>query len=148
MHLSWSKVKLKVRALFDRYILWPRTLSANDEDWIWCLVGNIVEKHEVGEEHEVKYGTKHFSRGTKVYCFPPLWGDGYERIKVIGKPRKRKHLITIITRANCIENWRIKKVFNPFVLREMARNGGWKNTDRDKADIEKMIAHLNTLSHT
>ncbi|MCI8533585.1 MAG: hypothetical protein HFI18_13865 [Lachnospiraceae bacterium] len=26
------------------------------------LVGNIVQEHEYGEECEIKYGTKHFSR--------------------------------------------------------------------------------------
>ncbi len=61
--------------------------------WCWCLVGNITEKHEYGEEHEVKYGTKHFSRGTKVYLAPAQWGDGYEKIVVIGMPRHQKKFI-------------------------------------------------------
>ena len=40
--------------------------------WRWCLVGNIIEKHPYGEEHEIRYGSKHFSGGTKVYIAPAL----------------------------------------------------------------------------
>ena len=73
--------------------------------WCWCLVGNITEKHEYGEEHEIKYGTKHFSRGTKVYLAPAQWGDGYENIVVIGMPRHQKKFIEVITRSKYIENY-------------------------------------------
>ena len=50
-------------------------------DHIWCLVGNAVEEREYGVNKEWKSGTKHFRAGAKLYCFPPLWGDGYEKIK-------------------------------------------------------------------
>jgi len=49
-----------------------------------CLVGNIIKQ------------LKHFSLGTKVYCLPSIWGDGYERIVVIGRHTGSKRLITII----------------------------------------------------
>ncbi len=60
--------------------------SVEEYDFVWCLVGNIVEEHEFGEEKEIRKGTKHFSPNAKVYCFPALWGDGYEHILVLGKP--------------------------------------------------------------
>lgn len=41
----------------------------NNYTWSWCLIGNIVEKHIYGEEHEIRYGSKHFSGGTKVSMF-------------------------------------------------------------------------------
>ena len=59
--------------------------NAVEEEWKWCLVGNIVQKREYGENHEIKYGTKHFSPGTKIYCAQGCWGDGYENIIVIVK---------------------------------------------------------------
>ncbi len=34
--------------------------------WCWSLVGNIVQEHEFGEEHEIKPGTKQFSKGNKI----------------------------------------------------------------------------------
>jgi len=54
-----------------------------DVEFVWCLVGNIMGDHPVGQNKEIKRGTKYFSPGTKVYCFPPQWGDGYEKIYVI-----------------------------------------------------------------
>ena len=46
-----------------------------EQEWRWCLVGNIVQTHEYGENHETRIGTKHFSQGTKVYCMPGNWDD-------------------------------------------------------------------------
>ena len=65
-------------------------------EWCWALVGNIVEEHEFGEDHEIKKGTKHFSGGTKVYIAPVQWGDGYERIIVIGKKRGSRNYAEVI----------------------------------------------------
>ena len=86
----------------ERRIEWIREcfgrVPANIEEvkWIWSLVGNIVEEHTWGEHGEIKQGTRHFPPGAKVYCFPPMWADGYQNIQVIGKPRRTKNLITII----------------------------------------------------
>ena len=85
----------------------------------WCLVGNIVEDHEYGEEHEIKHGTKQFSPGAKVYMAPPAWGDGYEKIIVIGKPRNSKRYIEVIMRSEYIENLRMQVVYKPQILRMM-----------------------------
>lgn len=41
-------------------------ISANQE-WQWCLVGNIVGEHEHGENHELRSGTKQFRPGAKVF---------------------------------------------------------------------------------
>ena len=38
----------------------------------WCLVGNIVEAHKYGEEIEVRFGTKQFRSGAKVYLAPAI----------------------------------------------------------------------------
>jgi hypothetical protein len=54
----------------------PLTVQASlkknpDEiEFIWSLVGNIVDAHFFGEQKEIRRGTKHFSPGTKVYYFP------------------------------------------------------------------------------
>ena len=62
-----------------------------DKKWRWCLVGNIVKDHAYGESKEILIGTKHFQPGAKVYMAPANWGDGYEKIVVIGCPRRTKH---------------------------------------------------------
>ncbi|GAA5038548.1 hypothetical protein GCM10011506_36470 [Marivirga lumbricoides] len=109
---------------------------------IWCLVGNIINEHYYGEEKEIRRGTKRFRPGAKVYCFPPQWGDGYEKIMVIGKSRKSKRFITVVLSAKLITNWRIQRVHTPFLKRKMLENGGWDNSDQSKKRIEEMLKWL------
>jgi hypothetical protein len=111
-------------------------------NFIWCLIGNIVDEHPYGIEKEIKHGTKHFSPNTKVYCFPTLWGDGYEDIKVIGRRRKTNKNICIIIPAKLITNWRLQKVYSPFVLNLMRSHHGWTSSDKDKETILKMLVWL------
>jgi hypothetical protein len=68
----------------------------SDISFIYCLVGNIVEELFSKSEQKIFKGTKHFSSGTKVYCVPPLWGDGYENIKVIGRHRNSTRMVAMI----------------------------------------------------
>lgn len=114
--------------------------------WRWALVGNIIGEHEYGEEKEIRYGTKHFSSGTKVYCAPAHWGDGYENIVVIGKHRKSPKYIETIIPAKMVENFRLQKVYKPVVLQKMESEnswGFWGNTDEDKEKILSMLEWLN-----
>ena len=112
-------------------------------DFIWCLVGNVVDKHSYGENKEIKIGIKQFSPKTKVYCFPPLWSDGFERIKVIGRPRKTSRFITVIIESKYVTNWRIQAVYSPHIIRTMIENNGWTFKDNDKLRILEMINSLN-----
>jgi hypothetical protein len=57
-------------------------------------------------------GTKHFSAGTKVYCERPQWGDGGERLWVVGRHRGSSRLIRIIMPANRLVNWRVQGVYS------------------------------------
>ncbi len=113
-----------------------------DVEFIWCLVGNIVGDHPVGESKEIKRGTKHFSSGTKVYCFPPQWGDGYEKIYVIGRPRQSSRFIKVVISSNLVTNWRIQQVFKPRIKKEMIKNNGWDETDESR---ERVLELLNSI---
>ena len=112
--------------------------------WCWCLVGNIVQEHEYGEEREIRYGTKQFSRGTKVFLAPAQWGDGYENIVVIGLPRYGNRYIEVITRSEYIENFRIQKVCKPAVLRRMCSSEyrWWGDTEKDRETIIRLLESL------
>lgn len=112
------------------------------EKFIWCLIGNIVDKHPVGTDQEIKHGTKHFSPNTKVYCFPVQWGDGYENIKVIGRHRKTRRNVCMIVPAKLVTNWRIQKVYTPYILNVMQTQNGWTNSDEDKETILEMLKWL------
>lgn len=105
---------------------------------IWCVVANVTEVQIFGETQETQIGTKHFSPGTKVYCFPPLWGDGYENIKVIGRHRGSRKLITMIIPSKRLENWRVKYVYHPHVIYEILKEGVLWN----KETAENMVRCL------
>ena len=123
---------------FEGYPLY----DIDEIDFIWCLVGNIVDKHSAGKDLGIKRGTKQFGPDTKVYCFPAGWGDGYEKIYVLGKPRKRMGLIKVIMQSRYIKNWRLQKVYDPNVISEMTHNFGWTNKEEDKKTIEEMLSWL------
>jgi hypothetical protein len=83
----------------------------------WCLVANVRKFNRKGEGgQEIIQGTRHFSGGTKVYCFPALWGDGYEQIRVIGKHRGSPKLVVMILHWRYLTNWRAKLIYEPRVL--------------------------------
>lgn len=108
---------------------------------VWCLVGNIVEERPFGHGgEETRRGTKHFSPGTKVYCFPPLWGDGYERVKVIGKHRGSRRMATMIIRSDWITNRRAKLVYQPSLVDQLS--GYWDGTEKSKELAETLAGTL------
>jgi hypothetical protein len=86
---------------------------------VWCLVVNVAPEQVYGEGHNVRLGTKHFSPNTKVYCFPPAWGDGYEQIRVIGRHRGLSRRVTLIMPSHRLINWRVKYVRHPYVVRHL-----------------------------
>ncbi len=130
----YEKHKTAVANSYDDYI-------NNGHSWCWSLVGNIVEKHEHGEEHEIKSGTKHFTQGTKVYLAPIQWGDGYENVVVIGLPRHGRKYIEVITRSIYVENYRMQKVYKPAVLKLMCNSKyrWWNDTENDRKEIIKYL---------
>lgn len=109
----------------------------NNYTWRWCLVGNIVEKHTYGEEHEIRYGSKHFSGGTKVYIAPAQWGDGMENVVVIGLSRYSRQFIEVVIPSKLIENVRLGKVYKPVLLKRMYESSyrWWDNSDNDRDSI-------------
>lgn len=121
-----------------------------EHPWRWCLVGNITDAHEFGESGEIRMGTKHFQPGAKVYLAPPNWGDGYEMVVAIGCPRKRKRYIEIIIRSDHVGNFRLKKVYSPFLLEMMDKSTHywWGNTDTDRENIETLIDSINRSRET
>ena len=109
--------------------------------WRWCMVGNIVDKRFYGEEHEIKSGVKLFSPGTKVYIAPHQWGDGGDKLVVIGKSRHKNSLIECIIKSKHICNWRLKKIYPSKVLDRMnySKYHWWGNDDEWKECIENYV---------
>ena len=118
---------------------------AKGHTFIWCLIGNIVNEHEFGEEHEIKVGSKQFVPGAKVCLAPVQWGDGYEKVVVIGTPRHEKHYIEIIMQKKYIENFRLQKVYKPVILKRMcsSKYGWWGDSLEDRKRIIEYLDNLN-----
>lgn len=127
----------------------------NRPNWVWALVGNVIEDHPFGKEKKIVNGTKRFKGGTKVYCLISSFGDGYESVPVIGRNRKG-HLIETIIRRKFIKNFRLKKVYSPTIIEMMYRGYcddavfredywgyGWGNSNEDANSIKAMIKWLN-----
>lgn len=103
---------------------------------IWCVVANIAEDIPFGEEKQLRKGTKHFSPGTKIYCYPPLW-DTWKGIQVIGRHRGSKQFVTMVINLNWLVNYRIKLVYNPLILNLLSKY--WDGTDDSKKRAENLI---------
>lgn len=81
-------------------------------DGVWCLVANMDDR-----------GMRRFVPGTKIYCYPPLWGDGYENIQVIGRNRHCAWMARVIVQSKRLRNWRAKVVYHPYIVANLA--GQW-----------------------
>jgi hypothetical protein len=114
----------------------------------WCLVANVRKFNRRGEGgREIVEGTRHFSGGTRVYCFPTLWGDGYEQIRVLGKHRGSSRLVVMIVQWRALTHWRAKLVYKPRVLSRLriADQPAWSwasNHDDPRMLVEGYVAAM------
>jgi hypothetical protein len=75
-----------------------------------------------------------------VYCLPPLWGDGYESIAVIGKHRGSRRSIMMIMPSKRTTNWRVQAVHKPEVLRLLDQGFAGRGEVRwRKRDAKSML---------
>ena len=112
--------------------------SNNFNDNIYCLVGNIMDLREYGQNHELRTGIKNFAAGTKVYISLSYWGDGGEQVPILGKPRHKKGFVECIIRSEYIGNYRVEKIYSPLLINRMKKSEfdwwiGWS-----KEEIEQI----------
>lgn len=117
-------------------------MQGEKADPIWCLVANVAEETEYGEDKQIKSGIKHFPAGAKMYCFPPLWGDGYQRIKVIGRHRGSHRYATMIVERKHLTNWRAKLVYSPFVREQL--KGHWDGSEKSRETVSRLADSINS----
>lgn len=109
---------------------------------IWCVVGNVVEEQVRGPSgQERRSGTAHFAPGTKVFCFPPLWGDGYANIKVVGRHRGSHRYVTMIIRSAWVQNWRAELVYSPTLIDVLSYR--WNGSDDAKKLADGVAEEMN-----
>jgi hypothetical protein len=96
----------------------------------WCVCANVKPE---AYGNATSAGTRQFRAGALLWCLPPRWGDGYERITVIGYRRGSVRLVAMVMPSERLTNWRAKVAYNPKVLRLIAEHHswtGWEQCDR------------------
>lgn len=100
---------------------------ADDALLAWCVVANVVAETARGEDgQDIRPGLKHFAPGAKVWVLPPQWGDGGEKVMVIGRHRGRGQgrLARMVIGRHHLAGFRVRGVYSPAVHRELVRP--WK----------------------
>lgn len=106
---------------------------------VWCVVANVAKDQPFGPGgKEIRRGIKHFAPGAKVYCFPSEWGDGYEKIRVVGRHRGSHRYVTIVIPSKRLTSWHADLVYSPHVIAELA--GYWDGTATSKRLAEEIAA--------
>jgi hypothetical protein len=93
----------------------------------WCVVANVLAETARGEGgQDVRPGLKHFAPGAKMWVLPPQWGDGGEKVMVIGRHRGRGQgrLARMVVGRHQLAGFRVRGVYSPAVHRELVRP--WK----------------------
>jgi len=129
-----------------------------EPEWVWCLAANVVSQHEIGEEHVIVEGSRHFLPGTKVYCASMFWGMGGERCTVIGVPKYSDYPIGVVMRTDHLVDFRLERVTDPKIIKALCTNrlkerferhrstvliGERGNRDEDKEEIERLAKMFN-----
>jgi hypothetical protein len=102
----------------------------------WAVVANVQKITARGEAGlELRPGLKHFSGGAKVWVGPPRWGDGGEKITVVGRHRRSKRYIAIVVPNQYLTNRRVRGVYSPTVYRLLSDGyrALWPDEDRAQA---------------
>ncbi|MFN3148541.1 hypothetical protein [Bremerella sp.] len=116
----------------------PTVTHGELNDAIWCVVANIKRAHPFGPAGEdEKIGTRQFRGGTKVYiagCFPGMCAS----VVCIGRHRHSRQLVKCTVNVRWVENFRVKMVHHPHVLRMIESNSDcWIRT---KAEAKNWAA--------
>jgi hypothetical protein len=117
---------------------------------IWCLVANVTrEPHPEGLGGKMQLGTKHFAPGAKLYCFPKEWGDGGEKLRVLGRHRGGgSKLIEIIVSTKWLVDWRVQRVFHPYVVHMMREWKAWDSSEESRQKVAGAAQFYNTRCRT
>lgn len=92
-------------------------------EWSWCLTARVKDENEVGEDHKVVHGTRHFAPGAKVWLHPVNW-DG--RVGAIGVPRYSDRLTRVVMDVSKLEAFGIEKVTDEEIVAALIRpNRSW-----------------------
>ena len=117
--------------------------ETKSNNWRFGVVGNIVKQH-LDSEGIVRYGTKAFTGGTKVYIDGKGWSPDRDTVSVIGLNRFGRYAIESVS-VTLIENVRTQRIYKPTVLEimddEEVMEGWtwWKRTSADRKEAKAFV---------
>ena len=115
----------------------------NDKNWRFGVVGNIVKKR-IDDEGILRYGTKAFTGGTKVYIHGNTWSPGKRELSVISRNRFGRYVHESVP-VDSVENIRCQRIYKPAVLEiidyDQAVEGSswWGRTASDRRESEAFV---------
>lgn len=114
----------------------------------YCVIGNIVKEH-VDNAGILRFGTRSFPGGRKVYISRRLWGDVGE-VTVMGLNRYKTSYSLERVPLKLIDNIRCSRTFEQGVVRLMQNDSESENMwflyrDEDKAKAEEYVRILNLV---
>lgn len=120
-------------------------------EWRFGVVANISHSH-LDENGELRYGTKAFTPGTKVYLGGKDWDSTNFSIGVIGQNRFGRFVVESIP-VGLLERVRAQRIYKPTVLKIMdylaAMDGWewWKRTAADRKETERFVKEWNNKTN-
>jgi hypothetical protein len=96
---------------------------------VWCVTATVVVNGP---------GTRHFTSGSNVYCFPVAADHGI--VKVIGQHRTTQRYLTVFVNADVLGNWQVMALNAPDVIREFGDE--WDGSEASRVRAERLVAYL------
>lgn len=124
------------------------TDGTKSNNWRFGVVGNIVKQH-IDKEGIVRYGTKAFTSGTKVYIDGTTWTPVRDSVSVIARNRFGKYTIESVP-VSLVENVRTQRIYKPKVLEIMDYEevmegwAWWKRTAADRKAAKAFVDSWNS----
>ena len=117
----------------------PQTRPA--QEWRYGVAGNITETH-LDDQGILRYGSKAFSGGAKVYLCGKNWTKEQSVIGVIGLNRHKRVVFEDVP-TELIENVRCTRVYKPSALRLMNdwefADSWWDDSAVAKEDTKRFV---------
>ena len=111
------------------------------QEWRYGVAGNITKTH-LDEQGILRYGSRAFSGGTKVYLSGVYWTKDQNTIGAIGLNRYKRVVYEDVP-TELIENVRCTKVYKPSVLNLMHDwefgDCWWDNSVASKKDTVRFV---------
>jgi len=90
----------------------------------FCVVAKVAVETASGQGGlQLHRGVKHFTAGTKVWVLSPQWGDGGEKLIVVGHHRGAhgRGLVRMVVPRRHLTGFQARGVYSPAVMRALTR---------------------------